>query len=226
MNNKKLIGDRDLPFESHWKNELWKQRQTNYIGPTSFPTLQNPFIQPMPEDPCLCVSGKLRVMVERKHRVAVGVGLGRGCPEEVGAAWRRALKEIFDLGNSIRLIYGSPRKWGWKFSSQFDRQRLFRVVACTGVKTSQALVLACPAFLTTWVSVNRDSALPTSSHSSLFINPAYLHKKRIIPPSFFCPLIFCTIEAITICSYKAIWDTHINKNKKYFTKTCPAHTHN
>lgn len=149
----KVYSRQDLPFESHWKNELWKQGHTNYIGPTSFPTFQNPFIQPMPGDPCLWVSGKLRV--ERKHTVAVGVGLGRGCPEEVGAAWRPALKEIFDLGNSIRLVYGSPRKRGWKVSSQSDRQRLFRMIACTGYKKSQALVLACPAFLTTWVSVYR-----------------------------------------------------------------------
>lgn len=31
-------------------------------------------------------------------------------------------------------------------------------------------------------------------------------------PSLFCPLIFCTAEAVTVCSYKAIWEICITEN--------------
>lgn len=108
----------DLLFESHWKNELWKQRHTNYTGPASFPTLQNPFIRLMPEDTCQCASRKLRVRVERKreHRAALS-GAGKAAAKRKwGAAWRLALEEIFHLGHSSKLVYGFPGKLGLKFS--------------------------------------------------------------------------------------------------------------
>lgn len=122
----KVYRRQDLLFESHWKYELWKQGHTSYIGPISFPTLQNPFIWPTPEEPGLCVPRKLRVEAERKHRAALWVGLERGCQKKVGATWRHgALGEIFRLGNSIKLAYGFPGKWGLKFSFQLtDRESL------------------------------------------------------------------------------------------------------
>ena len=42
----------DLPLQSCWTNELWRQH-ASYVAPTSFPTLQNPFTWPTRADACL-----------------------------------------------------------------------------------------------------------------------------------------------------------------------------
>ena len=110
-----------------------------------------------------------------------------------------------------------------------DRQRTLRAVACVGLKESEVLVLACPPFLTTWVSVHWNSALHTSSRNFLFINPVYLQKECAVPSSLFCPLIFCTAEAMTVCPYNAIWDIHITENTLQTWKSISTglvqHTH-
>lgn len=59
----KLTAERN--YLNHTGRMSYENRHTSYTDPTSFPALQNPIIQPMPEDPCL-----LRVR-ERKHRAAV-----------------------------------------------------------------------------------------------------------------------------------------------------------
>lgn len=92
INNKKFTEDRftHLLFESYQKNDLWKWRNTSYMGPTAFfPTLWNPYINA--RGPILRITRKIRVR-KKKHSAVVWTGLGRGgCLRKVGATRRPAL---------------------------------------------------------------------------------------------------------------------------------------
>lgn len=133
------------------------------------------------------------------------------------------------FGQQYQTCLSLPRKTRVKVQLPVDRQRNFRAVACAGLKGSEVLILACPPFLTTWVSVHWNSALSTSSRNFLFINPVYLHKECAVPSTLFCPLIFCTAKAITACSYRAIWDIYITENTlqawKSISTRLVQHTH-
>lgn len=133
------------------------------------------------------------------------------------------------FGQQYQTCLWLPRKIRVKVQLPVDSQRKFKAVACVELRESEVLILACPSFLTTWVSVHRNSALSTRSCNFLFISPVYLHEECAIPSSLFCPLIFCTAEAIMVCSYKAIWDICINENTlrawKSISTRLVQHTH-
>lgn len=52
---------------------------------------------------------------------------------------------------------------------------------------------------------------PSTKHQLLHllsINPGYLPKSWADPCSLLCSLIFCTLEAVVVYSYKAVWEIH------------------